>query len=340
VSNSTLFEDFWSVIQVEVLVLEGAMLSSVAITIDALETANRLRLNAGRSSPFVVRLSGAGAGGFRRFMPTGSVATAGRPDLVIVPGAGLANATAVREGLERPDAVRARKRLVEAATQGAELASACSSTFLLASTGLLDGRRATTTWWLAPLFRSLFPVVRLETESLVVTDGPITTAGAAMAQMDLMLFLIARHSNPELADSCARYLLLDERRSQSPYMAVAFLAAGDERIARAQAWARKRLAAGIGVEELSAAAGLTPRTFARRVVRVTGLSPVRFLQRLRVERAVELTETTRLPFEEIARRVGYTEPSTLRRLIRLECGARPRELRRIRPAVNRSERTR
>jgi transcriptional regulator GlxA family with amidase domain len=110
-------------------------------------------------------------------------------------------------------------------------------------------------------------------------------------------------------------------------MALGFLAAADERIARADAFARKRLADDIKVDDLAAAAGLSPRTFARRVARAPGLSPVRFLQRLRVERAMELLETSRLPFDEIARQVGYAEPSTLRRLIRRNGGERPRALR-------------
>ena len=105
------------------------------------------------------------------------------------------------------------------------------------------------------------------------------------------------------------------------------LVAADEPVRRAQAWARDRLEAGLTVDDLAAAAGLAPRTFSRRIERVTGLSPVRFLQRLRVERAVELIETTRLPFEEIARQVGYAEPSTLRRLLRKDGGVGPRELR-------------
>lgn len=89
----------------------------------------------------------------------------------------------------------------------------------------------------------------------------------------------------------------------------------------------ERLEEGFSVDDLAAAVELSPRTFARRIARATGMSPVRFLQRLRVERAVELVETTRLPFEAIARRVGYAEPSTLRRLLRRDGIDGPRRLR-------------
>lgn len=312
---------------IEILVLKGAMLSSVAITLDVLGTANRLRAAAGLPPAFRISLSGTGARAVRTLSPSIPMAGEVPAEVIVVPGLGLTNEAAIDAGLARRDVVAAGKRIAAAAETGSAIAGSCSSVFLLAQAGILDGRRATTTWWLAPLFRRRFPNVRLGTDALIVTDGPVTTAGAAMAQMDLMLVLVARHGGPALAERCARYLLLDERRSQAPFMALSLLAVADDRIATAQEWAREHLIDGVSVDALAAAAGLAPRTFARRVERVTGLSPVRFLQRLRIERAVELMETTRLPFEEIARRVGYAEPSTLRRLLRKEGGAGPRELR-------------
>ncbi len=98
-------------------------------------------------------------------------------------------------------------------------------------------------------------------------------------------------------------------------------------MARAEAWANDHLAEDFSIDALSAAAGLTPRTFARRVHRVTGLSPVKLVQRLRVEAAVALLETTRLSVDKVARQVGYSDPITLRRLIRRDAGRVPRELR-------------
>jgi transcriptional regulator GlxA family with amidase domain len=183
----------------------------------------------------------------------------------------------------------------------------------------------------------MFPNVELDTSELVLTDGPCTTAGAAMAQMDLMVGLVARHAGAEVAEACARRMVLDERRSQVPYMAISLLAASSESIAKAAAWARPRLADGIGVKELARHVGQSPRTFSRRVAAATGMSPVQFLQQLRVERAVELIESTLLPFEEIAYRVGYADPSTLRALIRRGAGMGPRDLRaRARPAQARA----
>lgn len=314
---------------VEVLVLRGAMPSSVALTIDVLATANRLRASAGRAPAFQIRVSGSGARATRAFMGEilGRAAPSGQPAIVIVPGLGLTTEAAIAARFRQRDAVAARRILLNAVAHGAEVCTSCSGSFLFAACGLLGGRRATTTWWLAPLFRRLHPDVRLDTDALVVIDGPVTTAGAAMAQVDLVLSIVARHGGARLADHCARYLLLDQRRSQARYMALGFLAAADDRVARAEAWARKRLGEDFRVDALAAAAGLSPRTFARRIERATGLSPVRFLQRLRVERAMELLETSRLSLDEIAGQVGYAEPSTLRRLIRNNGGERPRALR-------------
>lgn len=316
---------------IELQVLDGAMPSSVAITADVLATANRLRAARGRPPAFALRATGSGARAARGLaalvLPEPLDDTARAADVVVVASLVATTEAAVTERLTRPDARAARRAIEAAVARGADVAASCSAVFLVASAGVLDDRRATTTWWLAPAFQRMFPRVALDAEAMVVTDGPVMTAGAAMAHLDLMLALVARHCGARTADGCARFLLLDARRSQSRYMALGFLAAQDAAVARAGRWARERLSTGVTVEALAHAADMAPRTFARRVARATGLSPVHFLQRLRVERAVELLETTELSVEAIARAVGYAEPTTLRRLLRRELGGRPRELR-------------
>jgi transcriptional regulator GlxA family with amidase domain len=313
-------------------VLEGASLSSVAITLDLLATANRIRRGAGRAAAFDVRIAGSGGPALRTFLTDPPPSSRGPADIVVVPGLSLTDEAAVLAGLATSGAEEARLRLRAAHAAGAEIASSCSGTFLVASAGLLDHRRATTAWWLAPLFHRHYPAVTLDTRSMVVVDGAMTTAGAAMAQLDLMLSIIARHAGAALANRCAHYLVLDERRSQARYMALAFLTASDERVARAERWAVEHLAESFPVSALADAAGLTQRTFARRVRQATGCSPVRFLQRLRTERAVELLETTRLSFDEVAEKVGYSDTSTLRRLMQREGVGGVKQVRgRVRP---------
>jgi transcriptional regulator GlxA family with amidase domain len=316
---------------VELQVLSGAMPSSIAITADVLATANRLRVAAGRAPAFAVQLRGSGAGIagplLSGVVPLATGGARRKADIVVVCSLVTVTEASVSARLRQRDAVVLRRELTLAAKRGVPIAASCSAVFHLAAAGLLEGRRATTTWWLAPLFQRLYPRVALDANEMVVSDGPFTTAGAAMAHLDLMLALVVRYCGRDLAAHCARFLLLDGRRSQSRYMAAGFLAAQDAAVARAERWARAGLATGLTVDGLAAAAGLAPRTFARRVARITGMSPVQFLQRLRVERAVELLETTRMSVEAVARQVGYTEPTTLRRLLRRETGSGPRELR-------------
>jgi transcriptional regulator GlxA family with amidase domain len=314
-----LVQGYLATMRVIVFALPGGMASSLAITLDALATANGICRGAGRRAPFVVRELKITRTARQRF-------AAG--DLVILPGLGTATEAKLTAGLASPAVRRAIRLVMAARAAGATIAASCASTFLLAEAGLLNGRRATTTWWLAPAFRRRYPAVELVTEQIVVADWPVATAGAAMAQMDLMLALIAKFAGARIAEACARYLLLDHRRSQAPYMAITFLAGQDERIARAESWLRRNIAREVAMDELAAVAGLTPRTFARRLKNVCGLSPVRFAQRIRGEAAVMLLETTRLSVDEIARRVGYAEPSTLRRLLRRETSRSPSGLRR------------
>lgn len=293
--------------------------------------ANRHCLSAGRPRAFDVRIHGSGAHLFRPFLafPEADHET---PGLFLVPAQGFSKATSYADRLAEPDCVEACQWAREAAEAGAAIASSCTGTLLLAQSGLLNGRHATTAWWLAPVFREMFPDVILDSSQLVISDGRFTTAGAAMAQMDLMVGLVARYAGSEIAEACARMMVLDERRSQLPYMAIGLLAATNESVARVAAWARPRLHDELTVGALAAAVGQSPRTFARRVQSATGLSPIQFLQQLRMERAIELIETTTLPFEEVAYRVGYRDPSTLRMVIRKRLGVGPRELRaRTRP---------
>ena len=306
-------------VRVFVFDLPGGMASSLAITLDALQTANTLRERAGRRAAFDVHTLKVNRATIQMFK-TG--------DIVIVPGLGTTTEAELTARLASP-AVRCAGRLVgQARAAGAIVAASCASTFILAEAGLLNGRRATTTWWLAPVFRKRYPEVELVTEQIVVADWPIATAGAAMAQMDLMLAVIAKFASSRISEACARYLLLDHRSSQAPYMAITFLAGQDDRIARAESWLRKNIEREITMDDVAAAAGLTPRTFARRLKAVCDVSPVRFAQRIRGEVAIMLLETTNLSVDEISRRVGYAEPSTLRRLLRRDSSNSPSALRR------------
>ena len=279
----------------------------------------------GRSPVFQTRLWGAGSANFAPFA-TSPADPESAPDVVIIPGQGFTKVDDIPTDLK---SLTSPPRLPICGRQARRVRASpavAPERFYWRNRDFSDSRKATTSWWLAPVFSNLFPEVDLDTRVLVCTDGTFTTAGAAMAQMDLMVGLVARHAGARIATWCIRTMLLDERRSQTPYMGVSMLAARDDRMADVAAWARDRLEEGLSVAELADRAVMSTRTFARRVQRATGMSPIAFLQRIRVERAVEC-ETTRLPFEVIAAMVGYAEPSTLRAVIRRELGIRPSEVR-------------
>jgi transcriptional regulator GlxA family with amidase domain len=296
--------------KVTVVEVQGCLASGAAITHDVMATANQISKTAKRALPFDVTTV--------RYGPRRNGNKLRGTDLVIVPGLGLGTASAdeLDAKLKSPACRRAGDMLLESFEAGATLAAACASTFLLVETGLLNGRRATTTWWLAPLFQRRYPNVELVTDRVVVADWPIVTGGAAMAQMDLMLEIVGKFAGPKLAGACANYLLLDQRRSQVPFMAINYLASQDPRMAKAEKWVRNNIARDFTMEELAEAVALAPRTFARRTATICGVTPIQFVQRIRLETARYLLETTRLSVDEISRQVGYAEPSTLRRLIR------------------------
>ena len=207
------------------------------------------------------------------------------------------------------------------------MAAACIGTFVMAESGLLDRHQATTTWWLAPLFRTRYPAVLLDESSMIVKSGKRVTAGAALSHMDLALWLI-RQRSPKLASLTAKYLIVDSRPSQSAYILSDHLMHTDPVVERFERWARARLGDEFSLDEAAKAVATSKRTLARRLQAVLGKSPLSFVQSLRVERAVHLLKTSQDSVDEIAARVGYADGVTLRTLLRRELGYGVREIRR------------
>ncbi|HET8747978.1 MAG TPA: helix-turn-helix domain-containing protein, partial [Ramlibacter sp.] len=202
----------------------------------------------------------------------------------------------------------------------------CIGTFVLAEAGLLDGQRATTTWWLAPMFRQRYPRVLLEQSRMVVPSGRVLTAGAALGHMDLALALV-RAASPELAALTARYLVVDARASQSAYTIPDHLAHRDPLVERFETWARHRLDQGFSLGDAASALATSKRTLARRMNDVLGKSPLSYFQDLRVERAVHLLKTSSANLDHIAEQVGYADGVTLGTLLRRRLGKGVREIR-------------
>jgi len=316
--------------KVSVLALDHVFDTGLATVLDAFQTANELAdLSGLSSSRFDVTVVGV-----RRNVRTSQgltvpVRPAGKkiPDCVVVPAIGFKMPDALQRALMRPDIRDATAALRRWAEGGATMSAACVGTFVLAETGLLDDRDATTTWWLAPLFRSRYPKVRLDESHMLVKSGSLVTAGAALSHMDLALWLIRQHS-PKLAAMTAKYLIVDSRPSQSAYVLTDHLIHNDPLVERFERWARTRLAKGFSLDEAAHAVASSKRTLARRMHDVLGKSPLSYFQSLRVERAVHLLKTGNESVDEIAARVGYADGVTLRTLLRRHLGYGIREIRR------------
>jgi transcriptional regulator GlxA family with amidase domain len=228
--------------------------------------------------------------------------------------------------LSRPDVRDAADLLCRRARQGAMVTAACIGTFVLAESGLLDRQQATTTWWLAPLFRKRYPDVRLDESNMLVRSGRFVTAGAALGHMDLALWLV-RSVSPQLAALTGKYLIVDSRPSQSAYALADHLVHDDPIVQRFEAWARGRLRRGFSLDDAAKAAGASKRTLARRMQDVLGKSPLAYFQSLRVERAVHLLKTGDASVDAVAERVGYADGATLRALLRRELNVGVKEIR-------------
>ena len=167
---------------------------------------------------------------------------------------------------------------------------------------------------------------------LVESDG-ILCAGAALAQIDLMLQLIARAANPDLSRDVSRYLAIDRRPSQARYMMLSAVAGLGKDVSEIERWVRKNRSRSFSIAEMAKALGMSPRTLDRRVRKATGAGPARFVQRIRLEHASHLIEVSDLTLSEVANRVGYRDATTLRRLLQRHLGMNPTQLRSARNAA-------
>ncbi|MER7348675.1 helix-turn-helix domain-containing protein [Streptomyces aurantiacus] len=230
-----------------------------------------------------------------------------------------------------PPAPAVLDALTAAHERGSLVAAHCVGTFALAAAGLLDGRRATTHWRFAELLARRHPAVAVEPDALYIDEGRVITGAGAAAGFDMCLHLLRREYGAAMANGVARDMVLPAHRDggQAQYLAAPVPEDHqDERLAEVLAWAREHLHEPLPVAELARRAMMSKRSFARRFTAATGTTPHAWLRGLRLSRAEELLETTDLPVEEIARRVGYGSAAVLREQFVRRRGVPPRSYRR------------
>lgn len=209
--------------------------------------------------------------------------------------------------------------------QGAVVASMCTAAFMLAEAGMLDGLRATTHWAFADLFRRRYTGVCLEEAQILCEDDRVITCGGASAAMDLLLHLIRRFASLDLAHKCGKYLLVDNVRSEQSVYALCSLPKnhGDGDILRVQNWLEDHFDQPLLINDMAQQFGFGVRNFKRRFKEATGYTPLTYLQTLRLERAKQLLESTRMTLDSITYKVGYEDSNSFRRLFQQRVGLLP-----------------
>ncbi|MFE6775944.1 helix-turn-helix domain-containing protein [Streptomyces sp. NPDC057702] len=250
----------------------------------------------------------------------GRVATRAGYDMLVSDDLGALDAadTVVVPGwlpLGEPPSPAVVAALRRAHDRGARVVSICSGVFALAHAGLLDGRRATTHWAHAKVLAARFPAVRVDPDALYVDHGDVATSAGSGAGVDLCLHLVRRDQGARYAAHVARTMVMPPHREggQSPYAAPPHPEQFDGTLAPLLDWVTGRLDEPVTVDDLAARAGVSARTLARRFADQLGTSPGQWLLAQRIGAARELLESSDLPLEAVARRVGLSSATNLRR---------------------------
>lgn len=213
---------------------------------------------------------------------------------------------------------------------GATIASICTGAFLLAESGLLNKREATTHWAFSEVFRAHYPSVTLSPEKSIVATDRIVSVGAGSAWHDLVLKLINDTLGRKVAlESAKMFLLQNHDEGQQPFdIFIEKNTHNDAVILEAQKWLADNIAGVDLILRCAQYTNLNPRTFKHRFKQATELSPLHYIQKLRLERAKEALELTKVPIEDISRSVGYQDASFFRRVFKRGTGLTPNEYRR------------
>ncbi|MFN8286716.1 MAG: helix-turn-helix domain-containing protein [Chitinophagales bacterium] len=211
--------------------------------------------------------------------------------------------------------------------QGAEVAAICTGAFMLASTGLLDGKNCSTHWSAADSFRMMFPKVKLQADKLITDENGIYTNGGAFSFLNLIIYLVEKYYNRQTAIFCSKVFQIDlDRKSQSAFtIFTGQKLHDDEIVAKAQEHIESNLHEKISVEELAGMFSVGRRNFDRRFIKATGNTPVEYAQRAKVESAKRAFENSRKTINEVMYEVGYSDNKAFREVFKKITGMSPVE---------------
>jgi len=238
--------------------------------------------------------------------------------------------TGVSDPVQAPASAAEMAFLNKISTRARRIAAICTGAFVLAESGLLDGRRATTHWYFSREMQTMFPKIQVEDDRIYLIDGPIWTSAGMTAGLDLALAMVEKDLGAEAARSVAHKLVMYQRRSggQSQHSEILDLAPKSDRIQNALNYARKNLSHALSVEELAESVSLSPRQFSRVFAAETGQSPAKAIEGLRLEAARLMIEQSRHPLEVIARETGFRDRRHMREVFMRGFGVPPQAIRR------------
>ncbi|MFT3912072.1 MAG: helix-turn-helix domain-containing protein [Ferruginibacter sp.] len=305
-------------------------LSTIACIVGAYEifnTANKYRKESGKKELFAIELAGVSKktdvyDGLLTIKPHTNLSAVGKTDLILIPSL-VNNQKAVKENESLVEWIGIKYK------EGAEIASMCSGAFILAASGLLDGKNCSTHWVHADNFRNRFPKVNLQSEQLITDENGLYTNGGAYSFLNLVIYLVEKYYDRQTAIYCSKIFQVEmDRNSQSAFaIFTGQKLHGDEMVQKAQAYIESKLHEKISVEHLSSRFAVGRRNFDRRFIKATGNTPVEYSQRVKIESAKKSLETSRKTINEVMYDVGYSDVKAFREVFRRITGMSPLEYR-------------
>ncbi|MEW6194294.1 MAG: helix-turn-helix domain-containing protein [Bacteroidota bacterium] len=303
-------------------------LSSIVGAYKIFTRANKYWKEAGRKELFKIELAGTSKkvefyDGLFTVKPQRNISAITKTDLIIIPSLNHDYQNAVTgNGL-------LIKWIEKQYKKGAEVASICTGAFMLASSGLLDGKSCSTHWAAADNFRSMFPKVNLQTDKLITDENGIYTNGGAYSFLNLMIYLVEKYYDRQTAIFCSKVFQIEmDRQSQSAFtIFTGQKLHGDEVVKKAQEYIESKLTEKISAEYLSSKFSVSRRNFDRRFIKATGNTPYEYSQRVKIESAKKAFETSRKTINEVMYEVGYSDEKAFREVFRKITGISPLEYR-------------
>lgn len=301
-------------------------LSSIVGSYEVFKKANEYWRKMGKQEVFQISLAGISKSvelydGFFSVKTYSDISKIDRTDLIIIPAIGFEDSSSLKKNKAIADWISSQYK------QGAEIASICTGAFLLASTGLLDGKSCSTHWMAADAFRQMFPNVNLVPEKLITDENGVYTNGGAFSFLNLLLYLVEKHYDRQTAVYCCKIFQIDiDRNSQSPFtIFTGQKFHNDDLVKKAQELIEKSTTEKVSVEQLSARFSVSRRNFDRRFIKATGSTPMEYQQRARIEVAKKALESSRKSINEVMFDVGYSDIKAFREVFKKITGLSPLE---------------